>query len=69
MRQGALPPEFSPEIGLNPGRGFRNPASLPGRQETQGNVKGPVTAHLVPRGGLGACHWLLSKVPLGPVAL
>ena len=58
-----------PEIRWNPGRGSRNPASLPGRQDIQGNVNGPVTAHLVQPAGLGACHWLLSGVPLGPAAL
>jgi hypothetical protein len=45
-RQCVLPPKFPPEIRLNPGRGSRNPASLPGLQEIQANVNGPVTADL-----------------------
>ena len=46
-RQSALPPEFCPEIRLNPGRGSKNPASLTGRQEIQADINGRVTARLV----------------------
>ena len=63
------PRNSPPEIRWNPGRGSRNLAFLPGHQEIQGNVNGPVAAHLVQRGGLGACHWLISFVLSGHLRL